>query len=209
MKNDKQKSVAQNPYIVSIDMGSPKRKSFGWCDNDKYPDGCYDVDKLLNLLLEKNFFAMGIEASLFIPVRPNALNTFTKGRDFESNHPWSAGAGACITAISLGFLGSFLTRIHKENPNIAVATDIKTWKERKDNCILIWESFISGKSGIAQKEKSHLDDARNALQLFEAGNFQTLSPEAYLNLPLAIAKEVGLKTLSSGMLVVKRDLPFR
>ena len=202
MNGKKPESVATKPYIVSIDMGSPKRGSFGWCDNDKCPNGCYDVDKLLDLLLEKNYFAMGIEAPLFIPVRPHALKDFTAKRDFESNHPWSAGAGACATAIDLGFLASFLTRIHQENPDIAITTDIEAWKECKDNCILIWESFISGKSGESKKKNNHLDDARKALRLFEAEEFQKLSPEAYLDLPLAIAKEIGMKTLPSSMMLV-------
>ena len=203
MKNHKTEQNIAKPYIVSIDMGSPKRDSFGWYDSWDHEGN--DVDKLLTILLKKNYFAMGIEAPLFIPVHPNALKDFTHGRDFDSNHSWSAGAGACVTAIDLGFLASLLTRIHKENPDIAITTDIETWKERKDNCIFIWESFISGKSGESKKENGHLDDARKALQLFEAGDFQTFPPEAYLNLPLAIAKEVGMKTLSSGMLVVKGE----
>ena len=186
-------------------MGSPKRGSFGWFDNQRRKG--IDVDELLNLLLEKNYFAMGIEAPLFIPVRPDTLKDFSGKRDFDSNHPWSAGAGACVTSINLGFLGSFLTRIHQENPDIAITTDFDAWKARKDNCILIWESFISGKSGDSKKENDdHFDDARKALHLFEAEKFQKLSPEAYLNLPLAIGKEIGMKTLpSSTMLVVKGE----
>ena len=192
------------PYIVSIDMGSPKRGSFGWFGNQRRKG--IDVDELLNLLLEKNYFAMGIEAPLFIPVRPDALKDFSGKRDFDSNHPWSAGAGACVTSINLGFLGSFLTRIHQENTDIAITTDFDAWKACKDNCILIWESFISGKSGASRKENGHLGDAGKALRLFEAGKFQKLSPEAYLNLPLAIGKEIGMKTLpSSTMLVVKGE----
>lgn len=203
MKNRKPEQSAEKPYIVSIDMGSPKRGAFGWCDNRDREGN--DVDKLLTLLLKENYFAMGIEAPLFIPVRPDALKDFSGKRDFDSNHPWSAGAGACVTSINRGFLGSFLTRIHQEKPDVAITTDIETWKGRKDNCILIWESFISGKSGASRKENGHLDDAGKALHLFEAEDFQTLSPSSYLNLPLAIAKEVGLKTLSSGMLVVKGE----
>ena len=205
MKNRKPEQSAEKPYIVSIDMGSPKRGAFGWCDNDKCANGCYDVGKLLDLLLKKNYFAMGIEAPLFIPVRPNALKDFTNGRDFDSNHSWSAGAGACVTSINLGFLGSFLTRIHRENTDIAITTDIDAWKARKDNSILIWESFISGKSGASGKGNDHPEDARKALRLFEAEKIQTLSPSSYLNLPLAIAKEIGMTTLSSGMLVVKGE----
>jgi|GEM_PF-4029030 len=207
MKNRKPEQSAEKPYIVSIDMGSPKRGSFGWCDNDKCANGCYDVDKLLDLLLKKNYFAMGIEAPLFIPVRPNALKDFTNGRDFDSNHSWSAGAGACVTSINLGFLGSFLTRIHRENTDIAITTDIETWKKREKNCILIWEAFIAGNSEASTKSSSHLDDAREALRLFEAeNNFPKISGD-YLNLPLAIAKEVGMETLSSGMLIVKGEKP--
>lgn len=206
--NNQQEQDATNPYVVSIDMGSPKRKSFGWCDNDKCNDGCKDVDKLKELLLKENYFAMGIEAPLFIPVRPDVLKDFSGKRDFESSHPWSAGAGACVTAINLGFLASLLTRIHQENPDIAVTTDIEAWKRRKYNCILIWESFIVGKSRASMKDSSHLDDAREALNLFGAGNnFQKISGD-YLNLPLAIAKEAGMKTLpSSEMLVVKGKKP--
>lgn len=204
MKDRKPEQSAEKPYIASIDMGSPKRGSFGWFDNQRRKG--IDVDELLNLLLEKNYFAMGIEAPLFIPVRPDTLKDFSGKRDFDSNHPWSAGAGACVTSINLGFLGSFLTRIHRENPDIAITTDIDAWKACKDNCILIWESFISGKSGASRKENGHLGDAGKALRLFEAGKFQKLSPEAYLNLPLAIGKEIGMKTLpSSTMLVVKGE----
>lgn len=203
MKNRKPEQSIAKPYIVSIDMGSPKRGAFGWCDNRDREGN--DVDKLLTLLLKENYFAMGIEAPLFIPVRPEALKDFSGKRDFESSRPWSAGAGACVTTINLGFLGSFLARIHQENPQIAVTTDIDAWKARKDNCILIWESFISGKSGAAGKGNDHPEDARKALHLFEAEKFQTFSPSSYLNLPLAIAKEVGMTTLASGILVVKGE----
>lgn len=199
-------------YIVSIDMGSPKRGSFGWCDNRKRKEkGSHDVDELLKLLLEKNYFAMGIEAPLFIPVRPNALKDFSGKRDFESSRPWSAGAGACVTSINLGFLASLLAKIHEKNPDIAVTTDIEAWKARKDNCILIWESFIVGKSGSPTKGSCHLDDAHEALRLFTAKSenaFEHLPCDQYLNLPLVIAQEVGMKTLpSSEMLVVKGTKP--
>lgn len=204
MNGKKPESVATKPYIVSIDMGSPKRGSFGWCDKRDRKGN--DVDELLTILIKENYFAMGIEAPLFIPLRPKVLKDFSGKRDFDSNHPWSAGAGACVTTINLGFLGSLLTRIHRENTDIAITTDIDAWKARKDNCVLIWESFISGKSGNSKKENDdHFDDARKALHLFEAEKFQKLSPEAYLNLPLAIAKEAGMTTLSSGMLVVKGE----
>ena len=204
--NPEQCTVA--PYIVSIDMGSPKRGSFGWCDNRKHEEGCHNVDELLKLLLKENYFAVGIEAPLFIPVRPKALKDFSGKREFDSDHPWSAGAGACVTSINLGFLASLLTRIYKEKPDIVVTTDRTEWKKRAKNCILIWESFISGKSEASTKDSRHLDDTREALNLFEAGNnFQKISGD-YLNLPLAIAKEVGMKTLpSSEMLVVKGTKP--
>lgn len=202
MKNRKPEQSIAKPYIVSIDMGSPKRGAFGWCDNRDRKGN--DVDTLLALLLKENYFTMGIEAPLFIPVRPKALKVFSGKRDFDSNHPWSAGAGACVTTINLGFLGSFLARIHQENPQIAVTTDIDAWKARKDNCILIWESFISGKSGASGKGNDHPEDARKALRLFEAEKIQTLSPSSYLNLPLAIAKETGMKTLRSSMMQVAK-----
>ena len=201
MQGNRPEDDATKPYIVSIDMGSPKRGSFGWCDKRDRKGN--DVDELLTILLKENYFAMGIEAPLFIPLRPKVLKDFSGKRDFDSNHPWSAGAGACVTTINLGFLGSLLTRIHQENPDIAITTDIETWKERKDNCIFIWESFIAGNSEASTKGSRHLDDAREALRLFEAkNNFPKISGD-YLNLPLAIAKEIGMTTLSSGMLVVK------
>ena len=109
MKSAKLEKRLANPYIVSIDMGSPKRNSFGWCDNRNHKGD--DVDQLLKILLKENCFAMGIEAPLFIPLRPDNLENFTASRDFESGRPWSAGAGACVASINLGFLGSLLTAI--------------------------------------------------------------------------------------------------
>ena len=203
MKGNKPENVTTQPYIVSIDMGSSKRGSFGWCDNRDHKG--FDIDELLTLILKENYFAMGIEAPLFIPVRPNVLKDFTAKRDFESNHPWSAGAGACVTSINLGFLASLLAQIHEVNPDVALTTDRAEWEKREKNCILIWEAFIAGNSEASTKSSSHLDDAREALRLFEAGNnFPKISGD-YLNLPLAIAKAVGMKTLSSGMLVVKGE----
>ena len=206
MKNRKPEQSIAKPYIVSIDMGSPKRGAFGWCDNRNHKG--YDIDKLLGNLLEENCFAMGIEAPLFIPLRPDNLENFTAGRDFESGRPWSAGAGACVTSINLGFLGSLLTIIKKAKPDITVTTDIAVWKKYKADCILIWESFITGKAGTSGKGSDHLDDAENALRLFEAGNFQTLSSGGYLNFPLAIAGAVEMKTLASDMLIVTGEKRF-
>ena len=104
-------------YVVSIDMGSPKHNHFAWCDNGENREGSLDIDKLILALSSKTYFAMGIEAPLFIPLRPDDLKRFTGEREgIDGNHPWSAGAGAAVTAIDLDFLGSLLTRIYRTHP---------------------------------------------------------------------------------------------
>ena len=202
-------------YVVSIDMGSPgskeKESKFAWCDNGENREGSLDIDKLIPALSAQTYFAMGIEAPLFIPLRPDDLKRFTGARgEIDENHSWSAGPGACVTSLNLGFLGSFLARIHKENPNVAVTTDMEEWEKRGCNCILIWESFISGRDGSEKSAKSlnpHIADAQKALDLFEDRSFvEKLCSKDYLNLPLAIAKELGIPTIeSSTVLIVKGE----
>ena len=210
---EKKNSTGNYPerYVVSIDMGSPKKNKFAWCDSEG--NKTLDIDVLGKMLLSKTYFAMGIEAPLFIPLRPKDLKNFTGARtDFDMNHPWSAGAGATVTAINLAFLGSLLTKIHEEHPEIAVTTDMDAWKNSGDNCIFIWESFISGKDGSEESAKSlnpHIADAQTALELFQNQPQRPVSMEQYLNLPLAIAQAVGLKTIGSSkaMLIVKGEKP--
>ena len=204
-------------YVVSIDMGSPgskeKESKFAWCDNGENREGSLDIDKLIPALSSKTYFAIGIEAPLFIPMRPNKLNDFTGAREgIDGNHPWSAKSGAYVTAINLGFLASLLSRIHQGNHDIAVTTDMEEWEKRGSNCILIWESFISGKDGSEKSEKSlnpHIADAQKALDLFESRSFvEKLCSKDYLNLPLAIAKELGIPTIEpSTILIVKGEKP--
>ena len=205
-------------YVVSIDMGSPgskeKESKFAWCDNGENREGNLDIDKLIPVLSSKTYFAMGIEAPLFIPMRPNKLNDFTGAREgIDGNHPWSAKSGAYVTAINLGFLASLLTWIHQENHDIAVTTDMEAWEKRGSNCILIWESFISGRDGSEKSEKlinPHIADAQKALDLFEEGRsfVKNLSSKDYLNLPLAIANGLGIMTIEpSTVLIVKGEKP--
>lgn len=197
-------------YVVSIDMGSPKHNHFAWCDNGENREGSLDINELIRALSSKTYFAMGIEAPLFIPLRPDDLKRFTGARgEIDGNNPWSAGAGAAVTAINLAFLGSLLTKIHEEHPEIAVTTDMDAWKNCGDNCIFIWESFISGKSESENQVNSHIADAQTALELFQKQQQRPVSMEHYLNLPLAIAQAVGLKTIGSSkaMLIVKGEKP--
>ena len=200
-------------YVVSIDMGSPGQGNFAWCDNGENREGSLDIDKLIPALSSQTYFAMGIEAPLFIPLRPDDLKRFTGVRgEIDGNHPWSAGAGAAVTAIDLAFLGSLLTRIYRTHPEIAVTTDMEEWEKCGNNCILIWESFISGKDGAEKSAKSinpHIADAQTALKLFQKQQQRSVSKEHYLNLPLAIAQAVGLKTIGSSkaMLIVKGEKP--
>jgi len=194
-------------YIVSVDMGSPIRGTFGWCDNQGNSGD--DIDDLVEHLLSKSYFSLGIEAPLFIPIRSKSLASFTRKRDFEEARPWSAGAGACVTAINIGFLCSILPLIHEKNPNVELTTDIAEWKKRTNNCILIWESFITGKVHSTRKASKtqdsdvnqHIQDARTAMKKYES-DFDPISNNGYLNLPLAIAKEIGMNTIASSTQII-------
>ena len=193
-------------YTVAVDIGSPKKGRFGWADTNHRSS--QKVNQFLEAIKNRTYFSLGIEAPLFLPVDDN-VEDFTHSRPFDGKHSWSAGPGACTTAINLGFLARFLRlRFFVEN-GISVTTDMNVWKARKENCILIWEAFISGNGNGGPKEgpaddKQHIKDAITALKIYESENFIEINTSEYLSLPLAIAKYVGLEVLESpkGIVVI-------
>ena len=200
-------------YVIAVDIGSPLNEShFGWADSEG--NNGITVATLKKAIEGKTFFSMGIEAPLFIPLS-GELDDFTRARKFDGNRSWSVAAGAYTATINLGFLARVLTLF--VNKGIAVTTDREIWKAQNENCILIWEAFISRNESIASEEENcsagastddnrsgniHIKDAQTALNSYQSTI--TIDTKDYLSLPLAIANYVGLKTLvgKTGVVVV-------
>ena len=185
-------SLVNNTYTIAVDIGSPKKGHFGWADtNNKTGD---KVESFLEAIKERTYFSLGIEAPLFIPLIGN-VEEFTNRRLFDDKHPWSAGAGACTAAITLGFLARVFSLF--VDKGISVTTDINIWKKYTDNCILIWEAFITGSSQDTKHKSLHIDDARIALKNYCNQNkefVKLLDLQEYLPTPLAIALQLGIKS---------------
>ena len=152
---------SKHPYnVCAIDIGSPKRKSIGWCliDNEKKEkeiigENLNDLFPLIADATKNNGLILGLEAPLFVPVRKNELR-LTSARMGDGNKPWSAGAGAQVLAINLPIMVYIFDGIIKQNSNITFFLNEEGF-EAKSNQIMIFEAFVSGKD----KKDGHIGDA--------------------------------------------------
>ncbi len=189
-----------NSFVIAIDIGSPKctkknpNGKLGWFDSKGNSGYAKDF---LQQIENRDYYAIGIEAPLFIPVA--SLADFTASRSFDGNRPWSAGPGACVTAINLPFLLLCIRTI--KNKDVEVTTDYDYWKTKQSHCVLFWEAFISGKDDGMVKEKLiseniHLQDAELVCKKFmkaENMNIITLAKESFINLPQVFALSEGIR----------------
>ena len=196
-------SDSSKEYIIAVDIGSPQKGHFGWADTEgKSGD---TVAGFLERIDNRTYFSLGIEAPLFIPLS-GKVEDFTHKRDFDGKHPWSASAGACTTAITLGFLARILMLFAQKG--IAITTDLDTWKSQKDNCILIWEAFISGSFTNIEQKSSHIKDAKTALiNYYDYDNCHCIDLRHYFPIPLAVGLQLGMKVSNEtkSCLVVKGE----
>jgi len=197
-----------NNNVFVVDMGSPKKKKFGWCST-KNQDGSDNIDEFLKAISGETYFAVGIEAPLFLPI--NASKELTKSRNFDDGHPWSATAGACCGIITLPFLMKCFETV--KDADIEVTTDHRYWKNKGKNCLLVWEAFISGNIVSGHQEQvgnpnPHINDAIIGFHLFTSSDegFRTIDDQGknYLNLPLALATFIGIRIHHSRNFLIVR-----
>ena len=197
------------PFIVAIDVGAPR--NIGWyCSTFEKEPGdhsCGTIDDLPVLLEKKDYLAIGFEAPLFIPVTD--FKNFTKKREFDGNRPWSAGAGAYVTTVNLPLLVLCIKTIAKAHDGIEFTSSYHYWKEKRRECILFWEAFISGESQI-EAQNPHIQAAQSACELFRKNSYQPLAlpKEQWINLPamLTLGMQLNIKFIDPEVgLVVKSE----
>lgn len=148
-----------------IDVGSPASGSLGWAIYDPREVEIAlgsDLDEFAHemaRLSQSLPLALGFEAPLFAPFRDKAI-TVLKGRVGEGNRPWSAGAGAAVTAAGLGVVPYTLKRLREFAPTAIATFDPSA--SRTPGTILLWEAFVTASA----KGTDHSDDAHIAVRAF-------------------------------------------
>lgn len=166
-----------NIVVYAADIGSIKKKRFGWCraeifqdkrywqcetDKNKYADIDAFVKSIVDDLKNKKKVAIGFECPLFVPIADKAED-LTKARDGENNRPWSAGAGCAVLATGLTECVYIFKKIREENVDVKPSFRWEEFRKNKSN-LFIWEAFVTSLS----KEKTHANDAKKAVETFLA-----------------------------------------
>lgn len=179
--------------IGVIDVGSPASGSLGWAIKSPgatSPQLGQDLDEFVELiapLSEQYPLAIGFEAPLFAPYRSTA-KAVLKGRSGEGNRPWSAGAGAAVTAAALGVVPYTLRELRKRLPSAMPLAGFDM--PQRTGEVLFWEAFFTASA----KGADHADDALIALKAFdERTRFAPLTsdltePEAFSLLGAALLR---------------------
>ena len=157
---------SEKPYVLCIDVGGPE--NIGWADANG-GDGTganlgEALDRLAEWLLTGRRVALGFEAPIWTPSRPD-LAVITRNRggvEKAYNRAWSAGAGVGALGAALALMPWCLTRIAKAAG--PVATTVVLERFRNNGGLLLWEAFVSGAMKVVGT--SHHDDARLACQAF-------------------------------------------
>lgn len=199
-------------FVIAVDIGSPRHTrnaplgKLGWYSFDGVNHKSGSATDFREQIEEKDYCAIGIEAPLFLPV--TSFQDFTSARNFDANRSWSAGPGACVTAINLPFLVLCLRSV--KNRDIEITTDYAYWKAKKAKCILFWEAFISGQSEgdieLEELHNPHIRDAELACKMFFVEKHRTvieLSQSNLISLPEIFSLSEGLTFVktTNGLLV--------
>ena len=199
--------------IAAVDIGSPKGENLGWATLPKSKSNpltgtTKDIEQLISQVshaLEKGPVALGFEAPLWVPMRPN-VRELTNGRKGEGTHPWSAGAGCAVLTTGLAVIPYILAKIRDKSPKAKAVMDFHN-PPTEPNHLFLWEAFVSGTG----KGKSDEDDATIAAKFFQKAcknllKSQVLKPKPCFNLLGAMLLRTGwsndLSLLESKMLVV-------
>jgi hypothetical protein len=101
-------STVEQPFVLCIDVGGPTK--IGW-SNSEGNDGSGDnlgeaLDYLSKYLRDGGRAALGFEAPIWTPVRPEFARITARRGGVETtyNRAWSAGAGAGALAAGLALM---------------------------------------------------------------------------------------------------------
>lgn len=201
--------------IWCADIGSVKKKNFGWCRAELSKDNNFSIgtsiedfaDGIAKDLSKGYKVALGFECPLFLPIPDDPL-FLTSARKGEKDRAWSAGAGCGALATGLTETTWILSRI-KEVAKAEIRVTF-SWEEfiNEDFNLFIWEAFVSKES----KAKTHEGDAEVAVKTF-INNYPNIvqanavTAENPYNLVAAallrtgLSKDVGM--LSESCIVIK------
>lgn len=205
----------KNIIVYCADIGSIKKKNFGWCRGtigvkDDFIMGSSIEDFAEGIAKDiSNGYkvALGFECPLFIPISDNPLE-LTSARNGESDRAWSASAGGTVLATGLTETAWILCRV-KELAEAEIKVTFN-WNEfiYKSLNILIWEAFVSKSS----KSPTHSGDAEVAVKAFindypDIVQANAVTTENPYNLVAAALLRIGisndLSLLSEPCIVIK------
>lgn len=151
----------ESKYSVCVlDVGSPKLGNLGWSlmhAHSKEEVNSAELDDVfphIKETLKHNGLIFGLEAPLFVPLRPDLLLA-TKARKGEGRRPWSAGAGAQVLAMNLPIMIYLMEGLKSLNIDIEYFVNEDGFKGAI-NQIMFFEALVSGQD----KGTSHIHDAQ-------------------------------------------------
>ncbi|HKC13249.1 MAG TPA: hypothetical protein VKI41_14560 [Vicinamibacteria bacterium] len=155
------------PDVFCADIGSVKRRRFGWAhvgpaSSVEQGEDILDlINGVARCLARAGKAALGFGCPLFVPVAA-AAKDLTRARAGEGSRAWSAVAGAGILAAGLTEVAWILKHIRS-----AVSADVPcvlSWDafERAPSGFLLWEAFLPP----AAQSVSHAGDALRAAHAF-------------------------------------------
>ena len=140
-------SPAQSKVAIGvIDVGSPKGGKLGWAvlAPGEEPRLGKDLDGFIREMAAAGALhplAIGFEAPLFIPTPSEALKILS-GRRGEGSRPWSAGAGAAVTAAALAVVTYTLAGLRRGLPTAVASVDFRRLPQRPGE-------RVAGDGGVA------------------------------------------------------------
>ena len=196
-------------HYAVIDIGSPRQGNLGWWITGPFiEDGGTDPENLIANLTEAvrtGPVVLGFEAPMYVPAKRDIRATIQQ-RPGEAGRPWSAGAGASVTAMALALVPAILDRVATNVPGAIAWQDWTRHPERAGE-ILVFEAFVT--TGISD---GHAEDARLAAYatrelLGQAEIFSALGEEPCMSTLGAALLHAGMSNdlgeLSRQCLVVK------
>lgn len=145
-------------YAV-IDIGSPRQGNLGWwITGPSIEDGGTGPEDMIAKLtkaVQAGPVVLGFEAPMYVPAKRDIRATIQQ-RPGEAGRPWSAGAGASVTAMALALVPAIFDRLAFNVPGITAWQD---WarKPEKAGEILVFEAFVT--TGVSN---GHAEDAKLA-----------------------------------------------
>ncbi|MBY3328896.1 hypothetical protein HFO02_36070 [Rhizobium laguerreae] len=177
-------------HYVVVDIGSPKHGNLGWWITGPFiEDGGAGPEDMIAGLTEAvrvGPVVLGFEAPMYVPAKRDIRSTIQQ-RPGEAGRPWSAGAGASVTAMALALVPAILDRVAANALGISAWQDW-TRKPEKAGEILVFEAFVT--TGVSD---GHAEDAKLAAYAAR----ELLNQETIIS---ALGKEPCMSMLGAALL---------